>query len=93
MKKSFFILFLLVWFKGWAIDMYGVYPTHWWTGMKISKLQLILHGENVGLFNKVTINYPGVKVDKVSKVESKNYLVVDISIAAAMVFNIGISSQ
>ena len=82
MKKSFFILFLFVGLKGWAVDMYGVYPSHWWVGMKNPKLQLILHGENVGLFNKVAINYPGVKVDKVSKVESRNYLVVDITIAA-----------
>lgn len=82
MKKSFFIILLFVWVKGWAIDMYGVYPTHWWVGMKNPKLQLILHGDKAGLFNKVTINYPGVKVDKVTKVESKNYLIVDLTIAA-----------
>ncbi len=82
MKKFLFIVFLFCSFKSWSIDMFGVYPTHWWVGMKNPKLQLILHGENAGLFNKVTINYPGVKVDKVTKVESKNYLIVDISIAA-----------
>src|SRR5690349_11370418 len=82
--KKIFISFLLLFFtlSSFGIDMYGVYPTNWWVGMKNPKLQLILHGENVGLFNKVSINYPGVKVDKVSKAESKNYLFVDITIAA-----------
>lgn len=82
MKKKLLAFCLLVSINVFAIDMYGVYPTHWWVGMKNPKLQLILHGSNAGLFNKVTINYPGVKVDKVTKVESKNYLIVDITIAA-----------
>lgn len=82
MKKQFFILLLFVSVNCRAIDMYGVYPTNWWVGMKNPKLQLILHGENAGLFNKVTINYPGVKVEKISKAESKNYLFVDLTIAA-----------
>ncbi len=83
MKRFILAFCLLSSLPLWAIDMFGVYPTHWWVGMKNPKMQLILHGENIGLFNKVTINYPGVKVEKVSKAESKNYLFVDITIAAA----------
>jgi len=33
------------------------------------------------MFTKVTINYAGVKVDKISKVEGKNYLFVDLTIS------------
>ncbi len=58
-----------------------VYPSNWWVGMKNPKLQLMLHGENVGMFTKVAINYAGVKVDKISKVEGKNYLFVDLTIS------------
>lgn len=63
-------------------DMYGVYPTHWWTGMKNPKLQLMLHGENIGKYDKVTISYPGVKVNKVHKADSPNYLFVDLTISS-----------
>jgi neopullulanase len=58
-----------------------IYPTHWWAGMKNPKLQLMLHGEGIGDgAGSVTISYPGVKVEKVNKVESKNYLFVDLNI-------------
>jgi glycosidase len=61
-----------------------VYPTHWWTGMKNTKLQVMLHGKNIGsVAGNVNINYPGVKVEKVHKVESKNYLFIDLNITAA----------
>jgi glycosidase len=61
-----------------------VYPTHWWTGMKNTKLQVMLHGKNIGNgAGIVNINYPGVKVEKVHKVESKNYLFIDLNITAA----------
>ena len=57
MKKTILVLAVLLSVNAFAIDMYGVYPTNWWVGMKNPKLQLILHGENAGLFNKVTINF------------------------------------
>lgn len=58
-----------------------IYPAHWWTGMKWNKLQLMIYGDNVGMNNSVQINYPGITVQKVNKVENKNYLFVDISIS------------
>src|ERR1700704_2732440 len=81
MKKIFAILFLFVALQSNAIDFYGVYPTNWWVGMKNNKLQLMLRGEHVGMFTKVSINYPGVSVIKVSKVESPNYLFADLLIS------------
>lgn len=60
-----------------------VYPTHWWAGMKNSKVQLMIHAQNIGNGSGgVTINYPGVIVEKVYKAESKNYLFADININA-----------
>ena len=81
MKRFFVFLFLLLTVQAYAIDMFGVYPTHWWVGMKNPKLQVMLHGENIGLFTKVTIAYPGVKIEKISKAESKNYIFLDLNIA------------
>ena len=59
-----------------------VYPTHWWVKMKNSRVQLMIYGTNIGSGSNVTINYPGVTVLKVNKVESKNYLFVDLNISA-----------
>ena len=42
----------------------------------------MLHGENVGNFTRVGIQYPGVKVLRLHKGDSPNYLFVDLSIAA-----------
>lgn len=81
MKKKFLLIyfsFLLSCFS-FAQD---VYPTHWWVGMKNQKLQLILHGGNIGQYSKVAINYPGIKINKTTKVESKNYLIVDLTVSS-----------
>jgi len=58
----------------------GVYPTHWWTGMKNGNLQLMLHGPDIAS-NDFTLNYPGVKLVKTHKVENKNYVFLDLLIA------------
>lgn len=60
----------------------SVYPTNWWVGMKNPKLQLMLHGSNVAE-NTITIKYPGVKLEKIHKVESKNYVFIDVSISSS----------
>ena len=60
----------------------AVYPTHWWTGMKSGSLQLMLHQKDIGEFTKVTTRYPGVTIQKVSCPENKNYLFIDLVIAA-----------
>src|SRR5689334_807875 len=83
MKRIITFLFLVTSLQSFAIDYYNTYPTHWWAGMKNTKLQLILHGDKIGLFTKVVINYPGVKIEKINRVENKNYLFVDLNIAGA----------
>ena len=57
-----------------------IYPTHWWTGMKHNKIQLIIHADGVGALKNVSVNYPGVKILKVQQAESPNYLFVDVMI-------------
>ena len=86
MKKIFSIflssifIFLLVLPKESFCQNVAAYPSNWWVGMKNPKLQLMLYGENVARFTKAAINWTGVKVDKISKVENKNYLFVDLTI-------------
>lgn len=63
------------------------YPTHWWTGMKWNKLQVMVHSEdNRDVWadkSVVTINYPGVKLLKVHRPENHKYVFLDLEISPA----------
>jgi neopullulanase len=59
-----------------------VYPKNWWVGMKDPALQLMIHGRNVGDDTLVQIRYPGVKLVKVHRAESPNYLFLDLIISS-----------
>ena len=82
--KTFFLsltLFLaLVFTSNVNAQIIETYPDHWWVNMKNSKLQLMLHGNNVGLAKKITFNYPGVTLTKVNKTENPNYVFLDLNI-------------
>ncbi len=57
-----------------------VEPSNWWIGMQYNKIQLIVHGNNIAQY-KPKINYKGVTIDEVHKVENLNYLFVDITVS------------
>jgi glycosidase len=81
MKKILIILLSVFVFQAsFAQDSIEVYPSHWWVGMKNPKVQLMIHGQNMGECD-YTISYPGVKLVKVSKVENKNYVFLDLTIS------------
>lgn len=89
MKKillSFLALCLAI-FTFAQSDHIKVYPTHWWTGMKWNKLQVMVHSEsdkNVWADKSaVSINYPGVKLIKVNKPENRKYVFLDLEISPA----------
>ena len=56
-----------------------VEPMFWWVGMHNHNLQLIVHGDHISS-RKVELNYPGVKLVAVHKVENPNYLFLDLQI-------------
>ncbi len=62
-----------------AQDLYKVEPPNWWTGMENPNLQLLIYGKNISKYQPL-INYKGVKIAKVNKVENPNYLFVDLII-------------
>ena len=83
MKKFYFLLVFAVTIlisNAQEAALPRCYPTHWWAGMKNTKLQLMLHGDNIAAHN-FTLNYPGVKLVKTNKVENKNYVFLDLTIA------------
>jgi glycosidase len=49
--------------------------------MKWNKVQIMIHGQGIGDADTYTINYPGVKLEQVNKVENKNYIFLDITIS------------
>lgn len=40
----------------------------------------MIHGQGIGNAKAYTISYPGVKLEKVSKVENRNYVFLNIDI-------------
>jgi glycosidase len=84
-KLSFICLFLLLTGNLFAQQIPAlerVEPMNWWVGMKNPKLQLIVHGDKIAE-RTVKLNYPGVKLTQVHKVENPNYLFLDLDISSA----------
>jgi glycosidase len=59
-----------------------VEPLNWWVGFKDTSLQLLIHGDKVA-DKKVSLNYAGVKLVSIQKVDNPNYLFVNLQISAA----------
>lgn len=58
-----------------------VEPPNWWVGMKNPNLQLLIYGDSIGYLNPI-IDYPGISLRQVRKVQSPNYLFLDLAIDA-----------
>ncbi len=94
MKKGLFIIGLLLssltMNAGVKIDK--VEPTDWYVGMKDPSLQLMVYGKDVRDAD-VKIDYPGVKIDSLVRLDSPNYLLVYLNIdgakAGTMKMNVG----
>lgn len=54
-------------------------PTFWWVGMEKQEVQLLIYGNGIGNFQP-TINYQGVDLLNVIKVENPNYLFLTLRI-------------
>ena len=57
-----------------------VEPPNWWIGMENTELQLLVYGENISLA-KPSITYDGISINSVSKLESANYLFINLTIS------------
>ena len=74
--------FLFVIYAAFTQDI-SVYPTHWWTGMKMNTIQLILHSNQPDVIlavdkPAVMSSSPDFRIKKVHKPENKRYLILDV---------------
>jgi len=91
MKKLLLSFFAFVfYFAAFSQEKYNCYPTHWWTGMKWNKVQIMVHGKNVAdNFPMIKMGPEGVKLAtgvrlmKINRVENPNYIFLDIAIDAS----------
>ena len=63
-----------------AQEVERVEPPFWWTGFEHRELQLMVHGNNISLLTP-SIDYPGVSISRIVRIESQNYLFLYIDIA------------
>lgn len=54
-------------------------PANWWVGMEVPTLQLMAYGTNISE-TEVRLDYPGVVLQQVIKVQNPNYLFIDLYI-------------
>ena len=56
-------------------------PPFWWAGMQHQGLQLMVHGKQIaGL--EPALSYPGVRIERVTRVANRNYLFIDLQVGA-----------
>lgn len=80
MRFAFMFLILFISQLIFGQENLRIEPPNWWTGMKNDKLQLMIHGENVGQFKHCRVNTQFVDVLAVHQLESYNYLFIDIEL-------------
>jgi glycosidase len=55
-------------------------PPSWWTGMQHKQVQLMVHGTGIADLDP-RIEYPGVRIDSVTRVANRNYLFIDLTVS------------
>jgi glycosidase len=91
MKKKFsiFLLFVTSICFAQSNNAYKIYPTNWWAGMKLNKIQLMVHGDKIAdHFPMIKMGPKGMKLATgvsllaINHVENPNYIFLDIVIDA-----------
>jgi glycosidase len=57
-------------------------PPFWWAGMRDTNLQLMVHGRHIAQTTP-SLNYPGVRIDSVTRVANTNYLFINLTVSGA----------
>lgn len=65
--------------EAWRIEK--LEPPNWWIGFRDKRLQLLIYGPEIAKLTPV-VNWPGIRVEGVSRVTSRNYLFVNLHLGA-----------
>ena len=85
MRKKIFLLLLSVLTGQFNLSAQqpNIYPTNWWVGMKLNKIQLLVRSHDMALTRQnVSINYKGVRLLQIHNFANPKYLAVDIIISS-----------
>ena len=85
MKKALFLLMAVA--MGWltahaAVKIDRIEPTNWYVGMKNPSVQLMVYGEGIR-DAEVNIDYAGVTIDSLVRLDSPNYLLIYLNTRGA----------
>lgn len=81
MRKVFLFLISLAFsLSTFALNIDRVEPLFWWIGMKNPTVQLMVHGPNIAS-SQVSLNYPGVSIETVTRSTNPNYLFIGLKIS------------
>ncbi|MCI7007874.1 MAG: glycoside hydrolase family 13 protein [Parabacteroides sp.] len=80
MKKVFLSLFMLCALFAQAAEIERIEPACWWVDMKNPELQIMVYGKNIA-HAEISIDYPGVRLKEVVRLESANYLFLYLDIS------------
>ena len=85
MKKALFLLMAVA--MGWltahaAVKVDRIEPTNWYVGMKNASVQLMVYGEGIR-DAEVAIDYAGVTIDSLVRLDSPNYLFIYLNTRGA----------
>lgn len=80
MNKSFLLLILMMIInKAIAQTKIEVNPAFWWSGMKNTELQIMVHGEDIAKYT-TEIKYKGLKIKDVISLDNPNYVFIYLNL-------------
>ena len=85
MRKSIILISLMLCIASTmkaAMKIDHIEPANWFVGMKNPSLQLMIYGQDVKNAT-VSVEYPGVQVDSIVRLDSPNYLLVYLNLSGA----------
>jgi hypothetical protein len=78
---SALLLALILATQATAGPLERIEPPFWWQGFEHQELQLLVHGHGISGFD-ASLDYPGVSLNRVERVDNENYLFLYLGIVA-----------
>jgi hypothetical protein len=64
-------------------DIWHVHPPFWWSGMKGPELQILLHGDCIGVAEVELYGADNVKLNDAVRFDNPNYVLLYLDVADA----------